>query len=365
LYGLGKPAKITGTGERDEAPHDQALPEQEGCMRRFQGLALAFGGMMLVAGTARGDEPLTIRIAWTTVAGQMSPILFDRPDLVPHLGKSYRVEHFHFAGSGPMVTAMATGDVDIAPLAPSSFGVAIQNARLDDLKIVTDDYQDGVEGNYSSEFLVLQDSPIKTVDDLKGKVLAVNAVGGGSDIGLRVMLRQHHLEDHRDYSVIETQFPNMPSMLEARKIDLASLVAPYGQRLREAGTARTLFTMHDALGRTQSLANVARAGFLAKNHDALLDFFEDYVHALRWYLDPANREAAVAIVARFNKQPVDGFGYLFTKNDYYRDRDARPDLAAMQRNLQTLKELGFLNRDIDVAAHADLSFIDAAVKRLD
>jgi sulfonate transport system substrate-binding protein len=334
-------------------------------MRLFQSLALALGGFLIAAGAARGDEPLTIRIAWTTVAGQMTPILFDRPDLVPHLGRSYRVEHFHFAGSGPMVTALATGDVDIAPLAPSSFGVAIQNAHLDDLKLVTDDYQDGVEGNYSSEFMVRQDSPIRSVDDLKGKVVAVNAVGGGSDIGLRVMLRRHGLEDRRDYSVIETQFPNMPAMLEERKIDLASLVAPYAQRLRERGAARPLFTMHDALGRTQSLANVARAGFLEKNRAVLLDFFEDYVRALRWHLDPANRDAAVASVAKFNKQPPEGYAYLFTKDDYYRDRDARPDLAAMQRNLQTLKELGFLNRDIDVASHADLGFIEAAVKRLD
>lgn len=323
----------------------------------------AVAALLLAPGVAA--EPLKIRIAWTTVPGQLTPVLFEKADQLRHHGISYVVTHTHFAGSGPMVTGLGTGEVDLAPLAPSSFGLALQNARLDDLRIVTDDYQDGVAGRYTGEFLVRADSPIAGIEDLKGKVLAVNAVGGGSDSALRAMLRRHRLEDRRDYTVVETSFGNMAAMLYDRKVDLISQVLPFSQALHREGRVRTLFTMRDVFGTTQSLFNVARAGFLEKNRAALDDFFEDYVRSLRWFLDPVHRDEAVRIVAQFNKQPVATFApYLFTVEDNYRDPDARPNLEALQANMRQQKELGFLSLDVDVAAHADLSFIDEAVKRL-
>lgn len=327
-------------------------------------IALA-AALALAAGQARSAEPLRIRIAWTTVPGQMTPVLFEKTELLHHLGQSYVVEHLHFAGSGPMVTALATGEIDIAALAPSSLGIAIQNAGVEDLRVISDGYQDGVGRHYSSEFLVRNDSPIETIEDLKGNVLAVNGVGGGSDVALRIMLRRHGLEDRRDYHIVETQFPNMAAMLEEGKVDLVGLVAPYSQLLEARGTARPLFRVRDALGPTQSLMNVARAAFLARNRAALADFFEDYLRALRWFLDPANRAEAVRRVAAFDHQPLAVFAdYLFTDDDYYRDRDLRPDLDALQANLRALREAGFLARDIDVPSHADLGLVDEAVKRL-
>ena len=330
--------------------------------RWLGGVALA--AALVCAGAGRA-EPLTIRIAWTTVPGQMTPVLFAKRDQLRHYGTSYVVAHTHFNGSGPMVTALATGQVDLAPQSPSSFGLAIQNARLGDLKVVSDDYQDGVAGNYSAEFLVRADSPIASVEDLKGKVLAVNAVGGGSDSALRAMLRRHRLEDRRDYTVVEASFGNMPAMLFEQKVDLISEVLPFSQALHRDGRVRTLFAMRDVFGTTQSLFNVARGPFIEKNRAVLNDFFEDYVRALRWFLDPAHRDEAVQIVAAFNKQPPATFApYLFTSEDNFRDRDARPNLLALQKNMHQQKELGFLTIEVDVAAHANLSFIDEAVRRL-
>ena len=83
--------------------------------------------------------------------------------------------------------------------------------------MISDEFQDGVPGHYSNEFFVLNDGPIKKVEDLKGKVVATNAAGSAVDIASRAMLRKHGLEDKRDYTIIEAPFPTMKACCSRRK----------------------------------------------------------------------------------------------------------------------------------------------------
>ncbi len=122
--------------------------------------------------------------------------------------------------------------------------------------------------------------------------------------------------------------------------------------------------MRAAIGPSQSLVYVARAAFLDRNRAALVDFFADWIRALRWFLDPANRDAAIAAVTRFNHGEPALYGYLFGDGDYYRDRDAHPDLAALQANLRLLHDDGLLSIDIDAKRYADLGLIAAALQQL-
>lgn len=328
---------------------------------------LLVAGMMVthVFGAAQGAEPLKIRVAWTTVPGQLVPVLFAQKNLLQHYGTTYVVENFHFAGSGPMVTALATGDIDIAQLAPSALAFAIENAHMADVRVITDGYQDGVDDYYSSVFLVRADGGIGKIEDLKGRAIAVNVFGGALDIAVRVMLRMHGLEADKDYSIVEAAFPNLGAMLEHRKVDLVSLVLPFSETIEQRGNVRPLFRMKDAFGRTQMLFNVARLSFLEDNHAALADFFEDYLRSFHWFLDPKHRQEAVEIIAQFNHRPASDFSsYLFTPRDYYRDADAIPDIAALQRNIDVLKKFAFIKAGFDVAQYTDLSFIEDAAKRL-
>ena len=64
------------------------------------------------------------------------------------------------------------------------------------------------------------------------------------------------------------------------------------------------------------------------------------------------------------KVPPERFGWLFTKQDTYRDPDLLPNLEALQRNVDTTQELGFVKHKIDVAKHADLSLVKEAASRL-
>ncbi len=208
---------------------------------------------------AAQTPPLKIRFGWAITPAQFLPIIFENTSILKHYGKSYTTEAYYFKGSAPQITALAAGELDFAALAFSSFGLAIQNAHMNDIRVVADLYQDGVPGFYSSQYVVRADSDIHKVEDLKGKTIATNGLGGAIDMAMRKMLRTHGLEDKRDYKVIEVDFPNMPAMLSEQKVDMAGMVAPFSLTELKAGRVRTLFTIKDSMGVAQTTLLAARA----------------------------------------------------------------------------------------------------------
>jgi NitT/TauT family transport system substrate-binding protein len=128
--------------------------------------------------------------------------------------------------------------------------------------------------------------------------------------------------------------------------------------------ARPLFSMPDAIGLSQFAMWVMRKSFIDQNRAAIVDFMEDSMRIERWYLDPNNHDAAAQIASNVTKQPPERFGWLFTKSDYYRAPDMRPDLNALQKNVDMTHELGFVKASFDVKAHSDLSLVEEAAKRL-
>src|SRR6185437_11411323 len=153
----------------------------------------------LTAPVARA-EPVTIKAAWAAVPGQMFPILMQMKDVLVHYGKSYTVQAIRAPGSGPQTTALATGDISLAYFSPAAFALAIQNAHMNDLRVIGVATRDGYQDYFTRPFAVLGNSPIKKVEDLKGKVIGDNSIGGAMDIGMRAMLKRHGLEDKRDYT---------------------------------------------------------------------------------------------------------------------------------------------------------------------
>jgi NitT/TauT family transport system substrate-binding protein len=171
-------------------------------------------------------EPLKITLGWVA-PGNWASIWLQKKDLARHFGQSYTVDPIHFPGTPPMITALANNEVEVANLAYSTLGIAIENAGLNDLRIVADEFQDGVDDYYSQEFMVLEDSPIHKVQDLKGKVVATNAEGSAVDVAMKIMLRKHGLLPNRDYTVVEAPFPAMRAMLAENKVALIPAVLPF------------------------------------------------------------------------------------------------------------------------------------------
>jgi sulfonate transport system substrate-binding protein len=305
-----------------------------------------------------------IRTGWINTPSGLMPIMFKKDGIASHLGKSYSFETTRYTASTVALTALANNELDIAVLGFPAIGFAVENAGMEDLKVIADESPDGVDDYYSVQFFVRNDGPTR-IEDLKGKVLATNGQGSSVDIAMRRILRKHGLEYPRDYTIVEAPLPAQKALLAENKADLIISLPPFAYDPELLKFARPLFTMKDSMGVSELAVWGARGEVIAKKRPAMVDFLEDYIRAIRWFTDPANRQNAIDIAASFTRIPASQFeDWLFTKKDQYRDPNARPDVAALQKNLDVTRELGFLKRNIDLKNHVDLSMLDEAAARL-
>lgn len=331
-------------------------------IQRLARIGIVAAGI-LAAGSALA-EPVKIRIGWSTMPGHMIPVLYSNPSILKHYGKSYVVEPILFRGSTPQITAMAAGEIDMAAFSATALALAATNAGLD-VKVIADIIQDGVDGHHSDSFLVKADSPIKTPEDLKGKRIATNAIGSASDTGMRVMLLNKGMQDKRDFTSIEVAFPNVPAMIEEGKVDAGPVLQPMYGQLTKSGKFRKLFSVSDAVGPNSLVFLAARTDFLQKNKAAMMDFMEDHVTAMRWFMDPKNKQAGAEMIGKFMKQPPENFAYMFTKEDYFRDPYLVPNVPGIQTMLDASVKAGALPAAFTVAPkYEDLTFVLEAKKRI-
>jgi len=309
-------------------------------------------------------EPVKIRIGWVLPTGNVETLLLDGPGVAKHRGISYDYEPVHFGSTPEMIPALATGDLDIATLANTTAAIAIANAGMSDLRIVASELRDGYEDYFSSNCMVLNDSPIHMVADLKGRIIGANSRGGAMDLTRFILLRNAGLDVNKDVTIVEVKMPNMKAALFEHKIDMGEFSVPFVYDPDVQRSARTIFRQKDAYGAVDFVVWAARTPFLEKNRAAVVDFIEDALRGMAFLTNPANHAAVVGMAANFTKQPASAFDeWLYTHKDYYRVRDLVPDLGPLQHTFDIQAELGYVKARVDAKAYTDLSFLDAALAR--
>jgi NitT/TauT family transport system substrate-binding protein len=333
-------------------------------MKRITRIAAAASVAALAVGFAVSASAQTkIRVGFSVIPVQLAPLIFQGSGAPVHQGKSHQTEMIHFRGSAAQLTAIAAGELDLAVLAFSTFGGGIVNARQD-LVALADVARDGPQ--FSNLFGVLENSPIKSVKDLKGKVLAINGKGGAVDIAARMVLLRNGLKPGKDVTIVEARFGAMEAMLRQGKTDVSVLVAPFWARANAKGGIRALFSQKDGVGDTQFLLYAAKRDFVKKNRAVLVDWLEDYIRGTTWALDPKNRDAALDLTAKLTKRDRKAFtSWAFTKTgDLYHDPKARLDVPTLQKNIDVLQKFGILRRTFDVTKTVDESLVIEAAARI-
>jgi sulfonate transport system substrate-binding protein len=330
------------------------------------GLTAIAGG---VASTLRAPvanaAPLNIRYA---TGGGIGPneintcvwLDYLRENVLKHYGKAYTLDITYTRGSPEAAQLLAAGQVELGTLASPAFATTIaKNAIPDGIGIVADVYQDGHPGFATNTFFVVNNSPIKTVAELKGKKVAINAFGSAVDIVLRVALKRVGLDPRRDVQIVEVAFANIAPAIREGRVDCGVLVIPFLPGEAAKGDLRALFTGADTFGPNAVAFMVATNKFINEHPDVLRAVLEDYISGLDWYYNPANREKAIEVVANFMKSSKDVLGTYFVTpgKDYYRDRNGCVSVAALQKPIDAMVENGLISERVDASKYIKMQYL--------
>ncbi len=310
-------------------------------------------------------EPMKLRIQWPSLPGNTTALMpHAPPGLLKHYGKSYVVEPIFMRGSTLAMQGLAAGEVDVATFTPSALAIAVTQANLD-VHAFAQMLTTGYPGYAAPGFWVRKDK-VKTASDVKGKIVAVNAHGSAIDAGQKLYFKRHGLIEGRDYQTVEVRIPAMLAALQSDRVAVAFLLRPFDLRAAKDPNLTRLFKMSDALGSDETGMWVAKADWIAKHRDVVLDLVEDNIRLRRWLNDPKTRDEAIAMVAKVMKQPVKNVaGWAFTKRDTsHQDPDAKIDVKRLQRNVDDLIEAGLMKKSIKADKYVDTSIAAEAAARV-
>jgi ABC-type nitrate/sulfonate/bicarbonate transport system substrate-binding protein len=298
-----------------------------------------------------GDgKPVTIRMGWGIPVEEIKYVMMQHPEVAPNLGKAYDVEWHQFSGTALGVQGVAAGTLDCATVGGLSVANGIDKGA--DI-VILGEFLEERKPYFSTAWAVRKDSGIDSLEDLRGKTVATNAVGGSTDYLQDFNIEQQAgLTAGRDYRKVEVPFGQMQETLLAGRIDMGLFPQPFYGAVNATGDVKTMFRLTDEIEPFVQILNGCSRGFVDDHRDAIGKFQEDWQRVARWVADPANRDEVIAASAATTKIPADVLDhFLLTRQDYYRPAAGAVSVDALQRESDFFRERGGIDSELDVSDH--------------
>ena len=293
----------------------------------------------------------TIRFGRQTAAEENLWLMIAKPELAPHLGKTYNVEWGQFRASDAAFKALEADQVDIVSTNANSAIVA--SAKGLDARIIASLSRETEAGAHTS-YLVREDGP-RTIAELKGKTIGIVGYRTGVELWARQALKTGGLNPDRDVSWAVLPFAATADALRAGKIGAGATVDIFAIPELAKGDVRILFTSKTGVPFDEELIVISAASkFLKKEPGAVRDFLSDMVQVNKYYLANLDQARQALLDAKLVGLPPAVFMKL---KDYKRDPDLRPSIEAITKQQDVLVSAGFLDEKADIAKIVDVTFL--------
>jgi ABC-type nitrate/sulfonate/bicarbonate transport system substrate-binding protein len=310
---------------------------------------------LLAAGTLAASAALAqvnIRIGHGSAAEETLWLMKADPKVTPSQGKAYKLDYTLFRGSDKRFQAFEAGELDIAT--GSAHSVMMAAAEGAKFKIVATISREGAKG-FATRYMVKEDSPIKTIADLKGKNLGINGARSSSELWARLALEKKGLDTKKDVNWVALPFPSQGEAVRAGKLDVGAFPQPFAAFEEKRGGLRTIFTSQDGIARDEDLMVLMVSEKFATQQPAVLRaFLADLVRATTHYVKNPKEARTALVDAKLVGIPLDVF---LTMKDYERPLDGRVDMESIKAMTAELSKFGFITKPVNAAAFVDNSFL--------
>jgi len=303
---------------------------------------LSFAGMALAAALAfpfslalpAVAQPIpTIRVGWTIPAEEAKYWMMRRPQEFENLGKTYKIEWTQFQGTAPMVQAMVAGALDCSTQGVLSLAQGAEKANLQ--AYIVAQHVGERPGGFSVYWAVKDDSPIKTIADMKGKSVGINVFGSGIYGPMALLLKKNGVDPDQDIKLVETGFPGSEDAIRSGRVDIGVLNQPFAARAEAKGGLRKLFSLSDQMQNIVHILEVCRKDFVDNNQELAKQYVRDLTAGMHKAV--ANRDETLAVDSEA------------MPNDFAREPGARPNFVAIQAMFNVYAESGMVSEKLDVA----------------
>jgi ABC-type nitrate/sulfonate/bicarbonate transport system substrate-binding protein len=187
-----------------------------------------------------------------------------------------------------LAQVVVAGDVDIASLGGAPVIAAVLNGA--DLKVIGN--------NVNKLIFSLHVKPeIKTIEELRGKRIAVSRFGSSSDVAARHALRKFNLDPLKDVTLLQLgSMSNMFGALKSGAVE-ASMVSPPTQFLSEKLGFKELLSVTDTNLAYPNPAMAVSGELIRRKPDMIDRFMRAYVEAI--HRAKTDRESTIKTLARY------------------------------------------------------------------
>ena len=237
------------------------------------GAALASGGSLFL-NSARSQPLFKVRLAWAEVAACHAPIAF-AVDNGLFRQRNLDVElSYHGLDGGVILDAIASGKVDLGAHLLLDWLKPLQQGH--DVKVIS-----GTHGG-CQRILASKSAKIDRVEDLKGKTIAVGAIGGVSHVAFIVTLAKAGLDPQADVNWRVFPFDKLGEVVNSGQADALATLDPDAYLFKKQYELVEIANTQSGVYKDRLCCAVAvRGDFLRTNRDvtrrvitALIDVHE-------------------------------------------------------------------------------------------
>ncbi len=255
---------------------------------------------------------------------------------------------------------LAAGNGDVAFLAVDNDVAMVDSAGVDVVIVM---------GAESSENEIIAQPGTKSIADLRGRTLLVDATNTAYALELKKVLQNNGMKPGQDYElkpVGSTPF-RLKAMRENREYTAAVMNPPFSIVAKQGGMV-SLGSMRALLGADLDRGTFALRTWARSNTDLLTRYLAAYVEGQRWLMAPSNRKQVVELVMKESSLPeatASAWYDAMVGNGGYA-KDAAFDVDGFQKTLRLRAEIeAGGNGSAPVAEkYYDLSYYRAALAKI-